>query len=225
MQIQIVALFVGMPQSTAAQGSDAWWDKPWESGIFKAPVSGPVWLSYGGLRGDGQADRVHHGGPDKAVCVYPAAHYEHWRAQPGLAAMAWGGFGENITLGGATETQLCIGDRFELGQAVVEISQPRQPCWKLARRWRVQDLKEQSERTGFTGFYFRVLCHGFIQAGDPGVLVERPWPQWTLAECNAIMHQRQQDREAARRLSECPRLSGTWKDKLFERATEGGNMP
>lgn len=219
MQIHIVALFVGKPKPMASQGSEAWWDKPWESGIFKEPVSGPVWLAYGGLQGDGQADRVHHGGPDKAVCAYSAAHYEHWRAQPGLAAMTCGGFGENLSLSGAVETELCIGDRFALGEAVVEISQPRQPCWKLARRWRVLDLKTQSEQTGFTGFYFRVVRHGLVKAGDTGTLVARPWPQWTVAECNNIMHHRPKDYAAALKLSECPHLSGTWKDQLYARAT------
>ena len=114
-------------------GSASPGEKAWESGIFKDPVTSPLWLSYGGLRGDGQADRKHHGGPDKAVCAYCAQHYEYWQRQAQLGAMGFGGFGENLTLGGADETQLCIGDRFELGEAVVEVSQPRQPCWKLAR--------------------------------------------------------------------------------------------
>ena len=218
MKIHILGLFVGMPKLVAGQGSDEGPDKPWESGIFKEPVQGPVWLSYGGLSGDGQADLKRHGGPDKALCAYSGEHYEYWRAHLRLASITFGGFGENITLGGATETQVCIGDRFELGEAVVEVSQPRQPCWKLARRWQVSDLKEQVEQSGFTGFYFRVVCHGSIKVGDAGVLLERPWPEWTLAECNAIMHQRTNDRAAALALSQCPQLSGAWKDKLFARA-------
>ncbi len=203
------------------KGTGAWWDKSWESGIFKEPVNNPVWLSYEGLDGDGQADLKHHGGPDKAVCVYPAPHYAHWQAQPDLAHMPFGGFGENITLGGATEDQLCMGDRFEFAEALLEISQPRQPCWKLANRWRVRDLKEQAEQTGLTGFYFRVIRHGWLAPGETGVLRERPWPQWMLAECNAIMHHRPEDRAAALRLSECPQLSASWKDKLFGRAQSG----
>ena len=219
MKINILALFAGHAKAVVAQGSDEWWDKPWESGIFKQEVTGPTWLSYGGLQGDEQADRKHHGGPEKAVCVYPAVHYDYWRAQPGLAEMPLGGFGENITLSGATESQLCIGDRFQFGAALVEISQPRQPCWKLSRRWHVEDLKEQAERNGRTGFYFRVIRHGWIKPGDVVILTERPWPQWTLADCNAIMHQRLEDHEAALRLSECPQLSSSWKDNLFTRAT------
>ena len=83
---------------------------------------------------------------------------------------------------------------------------------------RISDLKEQLEQSGFTGFYFRVVCHGSIKVGDPGVLFERPWPEWTFAECNAIMHQRMTDRAAALALSRCPQLSVAWKDKPFARA-------
>lgn len=220
---QILAVFAGMPKVMGGPGSDSPGEKPWESGIFKDPVSGPVWLSYGGLRGDGQADRKHHGGPDKAVCAYCAEHYQYWRTQPRLGAIGFGGFGENLSLGGADETGLCIGDRFELGEAVVEVSQPRQPCWKLARRWGIPELKEHVERKGYTGFYFRVIRHGWVKAGDSGVLLERPWPQWTLAECNSIMHHRPEDHAAALRLSECPPLSGSWKDNLFERARQGAD--
>ncbi|MBU6410756.1 MAG: MOSC domain-containing protein [Verrucomicrobia bacterium] len=216
--MQILALFVGRSKRIAARSSNEWWDQPWESGIFKEAASGPVWLAYGGLQGDEQADRKNHGGPEKAVCAYPAAHYDYWRRRPGLADIPFGGFGENLTLGGATETQLCIGDRFKFDDAIVEISQPRQPCWKLSRRWHVKDLKEQAEQTGFTGFYFRVVKHGWLRLGGVGVLLERPCPEWNLAGCNEIMHKRLQDFAAAQRLAQCPQLSGSWKDTLFARA-------
>lgn len=224
MTVHILALFAGPSKAIASRGSNEWWDQSWESGIFKETVSGPVWLAYGGIQGDEQADRKYHGGPDKAVCAYPAAHYEYWRRQPGLADIPFGGFGENITLEGATEAQLCIGDRFKFDDAIVEISQPRQPCWKLSRRWHVKDLKEQAEQTGFTGFYFRVIKHGWLKPGGVGILVERPCPQWSLAECNEIMHKRPEDHAGARRLAECPQLSGSWKDTLFARAHGSDNQ-
>lgn len=225
MKIQILGLFAGRSKTIATQGSNEWWDHPWESGIFKESVASPVWLSYGGIQGDEQADRKHHGGPDKALCAYPAAHYDYWRRQPGLLDIPFGGFGENVTLGGATEAQLCIGDRFKFDEAIVEISQPRQPCWKLSNRWHVKDLKEQAEQTGFTGFYFRVVNHGWLKPGGAGMLIERPYPEWNLAECNEIMHKRLEDRAAAQRLAKCPKLSGSWKDTLFARARGSDNKP
>lgn len=193
MKIQIQGLFAGRAQTVTSRGSNECWDQPWESGIFKAAVSGPVWLSHGGIPSHGQADRKHHGGPDKALCIYLARHYDYWRRQPGLTDMPFGDFGENITLGGATEAELCLGDRFQLGEALVKISQPRRPCWKLSRRWRVKDLKEQEEQTGFTGCYFRVVKHGWLKLNDAGELIERPCLQWNLMECNLIMRHRCED--------------------------------
>lgn len=223
MTIQILAIFAGPSKTVASQGSSEWWDQPWESGIFKESIPGPVWLAYGGIRGDEQADRKYHGGPDKALCAYPATHYDYWCRQPGLADIPFGGFGENVTLGGTAEAQFCIGDRFKFDDVIVEISQPRQPCWKLSRRWHVENLKIQVEQTGFTGFYFRVAKHGWLRSGDAGVLIERPCPEWNLAECSEIMHKRLDDYAAAKRLAKCSPLSGSWKDKLFARVQGADN--
>ncbi|MCW0217176.1 MAG: MOSC domain-containing protein, partial [Prosthecobacter sp.] len=98
------------------------------------------------------------------------------------------------------------------------VSQPRQPCWKLARRWQVKDLTAQVERTGYTGFYFRVKKHGWVEAGQDLHLIERTFPQWSIALANEIMHHRRADHEAARELAECPLLSASWKDGLWARS-------
>lgn len=214
----VAALHTGKVATLATGGTGEWWDKPWQTGFFKNAATGPVWLGYEGFRGDEQADRRVHGGTDKAVCVYPAAHYPYWTTTLPVADLPFGAFGENITLDGISETDVCIGDRFTLGEAEVQISQPRQPCWKLARRWQVKDLALQVEQTGFTGFYFRVLRHGHVRAGDSLSLIERPFPEWTIARCNEIMHHAKDDSEAARILSECPLLSASWKDSLWLRS-------
>lgn len=214
----VAALHTGKVAALETVGTGEWWDRPWQTGFFKNATNEPVWLGYEGFRGDEQADRRVHGGVDKAVCVYPAAHYPHWITTLPVADLPFGAFGENITLDGAAETDVCIGDRFTLGEAEVQISQPRQPCWKLARRWQVKDLALQVERTGFTGFYFRVLRHGHVRAGDSLELVERPFPEWTIARCNEIMHHGKDHSETARRLSECPLLSASWKDSLWLRS-------
>ena len=149
------------------QGSGEWWDKEWRTGFHKEAREGPCWLGYQGFRGDEVADTRYHGGVDKAVCVYPAEHYPFWNGVPGMAAAGPGGFGENLTTEGLLEEEVCIGDIHALGEALVQVSQPRQPCWKLARRWRVKDLALQVERTGRTGFYFRVLRHGEVVGHSP----------------------------------------------------------
>jgi MOSC domain-containing protein YiiM len=213
----VLSLHVGKARNIEPSGTDEWWDKPWQTGFFKEPHGESCWLGYEGFRGDEQADRRYHGGSEKAVCVYSAAHYPYWSETLALPDLAHGAFGENLTVNGLTETEVCIGDRFALGEAEVQVSQPRQPCWKLARRWHVKDLAVQVERTGFTGFYFRVIRHGAVHAGDALTLLERPFGMWTIDRCNQIIHHGKADHEAARELAGCPLLSASWKDSLWAR--------
>ena len=214
----LLSIQLSVVTEIAATGSDAWWDKAWTTSFYKRPVAGKLWLGYEGLRGDQQADRRYHGGVDKAVCVYAAEHYPAWRETLALPEMAHGAFGENFTVQGLTETEVCIGDVFRIGSARVQVSQPRQPCWKLARRWRIKDLTAQVEQNGRTGFYFRVLQHGWVEAGELFERLERPFPRFTIAHANEVMHHREDDYAAAAELASCPLLSASWKDGLWLRA-------
>ncbi len=206
-----------MPKVIPAGGSSEWWDKEWTSGFYKETTTEPAWAGYQGLKGDGQSDRRVHGGVDKAICVYPWEHYLYWEKQLGLNSLNLGAFGENFTTIGLVEGEVCIGDTFSLGETTLQISQPRQPCWKLSRRWKVKDLSKQVEETGKTGFYFRVLTHGLVETQQTFTLIDRPHPDWTLARCNTIMHQEKGDLESAAALAQCPTLSGSWKDTLHNR--------
>ena len=214
----VLALHTGPISEIVPQGSGEWWDKEWRTGFYKQPRTGPQWLGYEGFHSDEQADPRYHGGVDKAVCVYASEHLPYWHGIAGLSEMAAGAFGENFTTEGLLEEGVCIGDIYAAGEALVQVSQPRQPCWKLARRWRVKDLTARVERTGKTGFYFRVLQHGHVKGGDALELRERPFPQWTIATCNDIMHHGKGGSDAARELSGCAALSGSWKDGLWSMA-------
>lgn len=220
--MKVVALCIGTASEIAETGTGAWWDKAWKTGFRKASQADAVWLGYEGFRGDEQADRRHHGGVEKAVCVYPVEHYSYWAGQLMPSGLEAGAFGENLTTTGMLESSVCIGDIYRLGEAVVQVSQPRQPCWKLARRWQVKDLALQVENTGYTGFYFRVLQHGHVKAGCGLTLEGRAWPEWTVERCNQIMHHRKEDQEAAASLAGCPALSGSWKDALWRRGMARG---
>ncbi|HEX8309744.1 MAG TPA: MOSC domain-containing protein [Chthoniobacteraceae bacterium] len=160
---------------------------------------------------------MNHGGLDKAACAYPEDHREFWEMELGFP-MPHGAFGENFTTRGAIETGVCVGDIYRCGTAVLQVSQPRQPCWKLARRWRVKDLAARVERTGQTGWYFRVLIEGVVKAPADMALLERPHPEWTIAAANEVMHHRRADWEAARALGSCPSLSRSWQMSLSNRA-------
>lgn len=213
----LVSVQIGASAEIQATGTGQWWDNTWVSGFRKTTVTTPVWLAYGGLRGDEQADRVHHGGVDKAVCVYPSEHYPHWKEVLSLPQIGPGGLGENFTTLDLIEDEVCIGDIFEIGDAIVQVSQPRQPCWKLARRWRIKPLTALVEQTGRTGFYLRVLRHGWIEQAQKLTLLERPFPLFSVAHANRIMHHNKQDFDEARKLVDCPALSASWKDALWAR--------
>lgn len=217
----IVMLLVGIPRSMGTEGATDPMDRPWRSGIYKEPVVGPVWLGKTNLTGDGQADLKHHGGPDKAVLVYPAAHYNAWQRELGRPDLTYGGLGENFTVENQDETTVCIGDTYRVGEALVQVSQPRQPCWKPARRWRVKDLAFRMQVEGRTGWYFRVLKEGHVQEGDHLVLEERPFPQWTIARANEIMHRGRGEKDASAALAACPLLSASWVRTLSRRVSAG----
>jgi len=152
------------------------------SAIAKSPVAGPVTIGFLGLEGDEQADRTVHGGPDKALHHYPHDHYRRWsedlRDDPLLAGP--GAFGENVATLGLTEDQVCIGDRFRLGSALLEVSQGRQPCWKQGERLRWPALPALMVKERRSGWYYRVIEQGVAEPGAVLSLVARPLPEWTV---------------------------------------------
>lgn len=206
-----------MPRALGTEGAASPLERPWVSGTFKAPVLGPVRLGRTGLAGDGQADLTVHGGPEKAVLGYSAAHYPFWREQLGREDVGPGAFGENLVLEGLDESTVCIGDVVRVGDARLQVSQPRQPCWKQARRWGRKDVPLLIQESGRTGWYYRVLAEGTLEAGQPVELLERPFPAFTVAYANAAMHG--VAREAAAALAECPLLAPGWRDSLGRRAS------
>jgi MOSC domain-containing protein YiiM len=192
-------------------------DKLWTTGFFKEPVAGEVFVTRTNLVGDGQADLRFHGGPDKAVLAYSADHYADWRSEL-EREFPPGAFGENLTIAGVTEEDVCIGDTWRIGEAVFQISQPRQPCWKLARRWRIKDLTARVIENSKSGWYFRVLEEGLIEAGQPVELISRPHLKWTVARASRLMHHDKRNRAAAAELASLPELSASWREELSERA-------
>jgi len=159
--------------------------------IDKQPVTRAQYLEQTKFRKDQQGDTVHHGGAEKAVHHYAADHYPKWAeelAESSVHNLEEGGFGENLSTLGLTEDDVAIGDIFELGDAVIQVSQPRQPCWKLNERFNVPDMALRVQNTGRTGWYYRVLQPGWVQPDDPLRRVSRPQPEWTLTRVLRILY-------------------------------------
>ena len=191
-------------------------DEP--SAIAKQPVQGPVRVTRMGLAGDEQADRVHHGGPDKAIHHYPHDHYAGWAAAIGDHPLlsAPGAFGENLSSTGLTEQGVCIGDRLRLGSALVEVSQGRQPCWKLDHRFGGLAINAAMVRARNAGWYYRVIEDGAVGAGDALALLDRPHPEWSVARVFGLLiagdHKR--DPDALGELARVAALAEPWQRRL-----------
>ncbi len=154
------------------------------SGIKKSPVKAPLALDQFGLEGDEQADHRHHGGPDKAIHHYALEHYHFWENSLPTDSPALkfpGAFGENFSTLNMTEATVCIGDVLSVGTAVIEVSQARQPCWKLNLRFQCRDMAQRVQSSGYTGWYYRVLQPGEVCPGNQLTLLQRPNPHWTLS--------------------------------------------
>lgn len=213
----ILAIHVGRSASYTDERAADGNDRRWTTAFVKTPVAGPVVVGPLGLAGDQQADRQNHGGPDKAVLAYSADHYAWWRAHLGLPEIPLGGFGENLAIEGLDETSVCIGDAWRAGQVLFQITQPRQPCWKMSRRWQIADLARQVIASGKSGWYLRVLAPGELSPGTVIEIVSRPNPAWTVARASDVMHHRQGDLALAAELGSLPELSQAWRLALASR--------
>ena len=210
--MKVVSLNVGLPQTQRYGREEV------RTGGAKTSISNAMLRSLG-FDGDGQADRINHGGPDKAVCVYPFDHYAHWERALGRP-LEPGAFSENLTVSGAVETDVCIGDVFGVGGAIVQISQPRTPCAKLAGKNGQRLLTKWVGQTGYTGFYMRVLSEGLVRAGDAFELVEGHSGRISVAAVNEVVFRRSADEGLIERLANLPAFGADGR-ALFAERLEG----
>ncbi len=212
MEVEIEALLVG---DVAPLGPK---EKP--SGIAKYPVDGPRRAHANGLEGDHQADLKNHGGRDKAVHHYAREHYAYWLEQlphrPAVLQEA-GAFGENISTRGITEADVCIGDIYAVGDVVLEVSQARQPCWKLNARFEHKSMAMAVQTTRFSGWYYRVLREGEISPGDSLTLQERPHEGWPLTRLMSIIYDKSKDRADLRAMADLEVLASSWRSLARKR--------
>jgi len=215
--MKLVSVNVGLPRLLAGTGAT------FKTGIFKSPVPGRVMLRTTNLDGDRQADLSVHGGPNKAVYGYPSEHYPAWRAElPELPdfVRTWGAFGENFTTEGLLETAVSVGDRYRVGSAVVRVTTPRLPCYKLAAKFQRDDMIERFLRSGRCGFYFAVVQEGEVGAGDEFELAGREDPTLTIAEVNTLYTAKLPDRGTLERSLEVKTLPEGWRMRFRARLAE-----
>ncbi|HIJ79744.1 MAG: MOSC domain-containing protein [Desulfobulbaceae bacterium] len=204
----IEALNIGLPKPEIFAG------KKITSGIGKLPTDKTVAVTATGFTGDGNHDTKHHGGEDKAVCAYSVDHYPYWQKLLGISLPA-APFGENLSISNINEDEISIGDSFAVGSAILQVSQPRQPCKTLAARFARNDLVKLVVDSGFTGFYFRVLQAGEIKAGDRLSLIEKDPANITVTFANRVYHHDRHNKTAMEQVLAVAALSDSWR-KSFE---------
>ena len=216
--MKLISVNVSRPQTVTHLG------KPLTTGIFNKQVRDRVLLKQLNLDGDAQADLSVHGGPDQAVYVYPIEHYEHWQRTLERSEFPFGQFGENFTVQGMTEEQVHIGDVFRVGDAMVEVTQPRVPCFKLAMKMGLPEFPKQFLASGRSGYYLRVLQEGEVGAGDAFDRVKVDNALISVHDTLRARFFEPDNLELARVVAGIPALSAAWRGKFEERLAKGARQ-
>src|ERR1700722_17957390 len=215
----IVSVNVGLPQDVAWQGRTV------RTAVWKTPVTGRIFARRLNLDGDGQGDLRGHGGEQRALMVYQLDSYRYWASYLGRSDLVAGNFGENLTVEGLADTEVCIGDRFRIGGAVVEVSQPRDTCYRVGIRLNHPAIPALLVAHRRPGFYFRVIQEGELGAGDRIEKLSDGPERMTVAEIDALLYSADHPLEALRRAARIPALSPGWRasmQKLAAAAEAGG---
>ena len=209
--MKVISLNVGKPELVIVN------DQPVSTGIFKKPIADRVMLRTLNLDGDRQADLSVHGGPYKAVYVYPSEHYLFWKHELPEMELPWGMFGENLTTTGLLETETHIGDRFRVGSAEVKVTQPRMPCYKLAIRFERNDIIKRFLASERTGFYLSVLKEGEVGVGDEFELLERNTSDVRVVDVVRLYSSDRRDLDLLQHAIASESLPKSWRDHFRER--------
>ncbi len=210
--MKIISVNVGLPREVVWKGITV------QTAIFKEPVAGAVAIRELNLAGDLQADLRVHGGSEKAVYAYPAEHYDYWRKQLSGFSLSWGAFGENLTTEGLSEDTLCIGDLLRVGSAVLQVTQPRMPCYKLQLRFHRDDMIKRFLVSGRSGFYFSVIERGDVAAGSKVEILDRDPDGVMVTDILRLFLGQTHDPELLQRAINVTSLPENWRTQLLLRA-------
>jgi len=204
--MKIISLNVGLPRLVLRDG------EPVSTGIFKEPIAERVMLRTLNLDGDRQADLSVHGGPSKAVYVYPAEHYDFWKRELPEMDLPWGMFGENFTTTGLFETEINIGDTYRVGTAEVMVTQPRMPCYKLGLKFGRPDIIKRFLQSERTGFYLAVLKEGEVGDGDEFEPLARDAHDVRVSDITRLYTREKHNATLLRRAIEVEALPESWRE-------------
>ena len=213
-RMKIISITVGRPRLVMRNG------EPVSTGIYKEPVAGRLMMRTLNLDGDRQADLSVHGGPEKAVYVYPSEHYAFWKQELPEMDLPWGVFGENLTTEGLFETEVHIGDKFRIGAAEVMVTQPRMPCYKLGIRFNRTDILKRFLKSERSGFYLSVLREGEVGVGDEFQLIKKNDSGVRVVDVTRLYSSDRENVELMRRAIATDALPESWREYFQQRLME-----
>src|SRR5438067_7724302 len=212
----LLSVNVGLPKNVAWQGKTAY------TGVWKHTVDGPAMVRRLNVDGDGQGDLAGHGGEQRAVLVYQVQSYRHWQQHFGRDDLGYGSFGENLTVDGLADDEVCIGDRYRIGAAEFEVTQPRVTCYRVGLRFGEPELPALLVSHHRPGFYMRVVTEGRVQAGDAIVKTQAGPGALSVADTDALLYLPGHDPATLRRALRIPALSPGWQGSFREMLTAAG---
>jgi MOSC domain-containing protein YiiM len=209
--MRLISVNIGRPRDVRANGEIV------RTSIWKSPRDGRVLASGVNLEGDEQSDLTVHGGQYKSVYIYPSEHYAYWREQLPGADLPWGVFGENLTIEGLLETDVCIGDRIGIGSAEFQVTQPRQPCFKLGIRFGREDMLKRFVASGRSGFYVSIVTPGEVGRGDEIRFTHRAADSISVSDIFALKMGNAASSDALRRAASIDGLTPSWREHFRSR--------
>lgn len=221
---KVLSVQVGRAKTYGDARSKDFLEKEWQSASFKEVSETPLYASFSGLSGDEVADKIHHGGVDKAIFANSYENYAHWASFLGFKHLPFGALAENLTMTGLHESNVMLGEIHQIGTALLQVSQPRKPCWKISRRWNHKAFTNEIFTSGFTGWYYKVLQEGIIGTGDEIRVIRHETPQISILEANEAFYEPEKYQSILETILEIPALALSYKESIVKRLSHESDL-
>ncbi len=221
---KVISVQVGCVKTYGDAQSKDFLEKEWQSASFKEVSKTPLYARFTGFVGDEVADTMHHGGVDKAIFANSYENYAQWASFLGIKSLPFGALAENLTMNGLHERNVMLGEIHQIGTALLQVSQPRKPCWKISRRWNHKAFTNEIFTSGLTGWYYKVLQEGTIGLADEVKVLRQETPQISILEANEAFREPEKYRYMLETILEIPSLASSYKESIVKRLSHQGDL-
>ncbi|MBP1680436.1 MAG: hypothetical protein H6Q35_775 [Proteobacteria bacterium] len=215
--VKILSVQVGRAKTYGDAQSKDFLEKEWQSASFKEVSHTPLFANFTGFSGDEVADTIHHGGVDKAIFANSYENYAHWASFLEQKSLPFGALAENLTITGLHEQSVMLGEVHQIGTAILQVSQPRKPCWKISRRWNHKAFTNEIFTSGLTGWYYKVLQEGLIGSDDEIKVIQQKTPQISILKANEAFREPEKYQSILETILDIPSLASSYQESIVKR--------